>query len=470
MQAGVCSLKIEGRLKSAHYVAATTQAYRAALDSALAGEKFELSRQAELDLTQSFSRGFTPGFLDGVDHQRLVQGRFPKARGVKVGTLVGKTARSVIVELDAEHAAEVLKPGDGVAFDEGHPDQDEQGGRVFEVYRLTETNPPAEQKAADSIRLEIVFGHGSVQLAALTVGSLVWRTDDPAMRKRLERSFALDRPVRRVTVHFHVSGKAGEVLRISVRDGEGQEATVLGAAPLELARKHPLSLEVLREQFGRLGETPFELGEIETDLPDAVMVPKSVLNELRRQAIDGLQQARAASFRRAIHVGALEELRGEIVAREDREAISRRSEEDKGAAAPQLYVLARTMEQLDAVLAWQPESHLSRPAMVYCDFEDVRRYRDAVARARAAGMPIGLASMRIIKPGEEGLLRQIAKHEPDAVLIRHLAALCYFREWLDTTSPRPELTLLGDFSLNASNELTAGLLAEQGAQAVGCRD
>jgi putative protease len=119
------------------------------------------------------------------------------------------------------------------------------------------------------------------------------------------------------------------------------------------------------------------------------------------------------------------------------------------------------MEQLDTVLAWQPESHLARPAMVYCDFEDVRRYRDAVARARAVGMPIGLASMRIIKPGEEGLLRQIAKHEPDAVLIRHLAALCYFREWLDTTSPRPELTLLGDFSLNASNELTAGLLAEQ---------
>ena len=82
--AGVCSLKIEGRLKSAQYVAATTQTYRGALDAALRHEPFELSRQAELDLSQSFSRGFAPGFLAGIDHQQLVQGRFPKARGVRI--------------------------------------------------------------------------------------------------------------------------------------------------------------------------------------------------------------------------------------------------------------------------------------------------------------------------------------------------------------------------------------------------
>src|SRR5687767_15124894 len=70
---GVCSFKIEGRLKSAHYVAATTQTYRAAIDAAAAGRTdFSLSRQQELDLAQSFSRGFTHGFFDGVNHQELV--------------------------------------------------------------------------------------------------------------------------------------------------------------------------------------------------------------------------------------------------------------------------------------------------------------------------------------------------------------------------------------------------------------
>ncbi|HEX5500763.1 MAG TPA: U32 family peptidase, partial [Thermomicrobiales bacterium] len=80
---GVCSLKIEGRLKSAQYVAATTGAYRAALDAARESRPFALGRQGRLDLSQSFSRGFSPGFLEGVNHQRLVHGRFPKSRGVR---------------------------------------------------------------------------------------------------------------------------------------------------------------------------------------------------------------------------------------------------------------------------------------------------------------------------------------------------------------------------------------------------
>lgn len=140
---GVCSVKIEGRLKSAHYVAATTQTYRAALDAAREQRPFSLSQQEELDLAQSFSRGFSHGFLSGVNHQELVQGRFPKNRGVRIGTVVEVTSRGVVVSL-AEELAELtsdseslpIKAGDGVVFDEGHPEQDEQGGRVYGIAEL----------------------------------------------------------------------------------------------------------------------------------------------------------------------------------------------------------------------------------------------------------------------------------------------------------------------------------------------
>ena len=94
--------------------------------------------------------------------------------------------------------------------------------------------------------------------------------------------------------------------------------------------------------------------------------------------------------------------------------------------------------------------------MVYCDFEDVRRYREAVPLARAAGISIGLATLRIVKPSEEGLLRTISKAGPDAVLVRNLAALVFFRETL------PQCRLIGDFSLNVANELTADLFAAEG--------
>src|ERR1700722_9046382 len=75
---GVACLKIEGRLKSAQYVAATTQTYRSAIDAFAHDRKFTATHQQQQDLAQSFSRGFTHGFLDGPDHQTLVHARFPK--------------------------------------------------------------------------------------------------------------------------------------------------------------------------------------------------------------------------------------------------------------------------------------------------------------------------------------------------------------------------------------------------------
>src|SRR5262245_6225772 len=113
IDAGVISFKIEGRLKGGPYVAATTQTYRTAIDAKLAGRDFELPRRAELDLAQTFSRGFTPGFLAGVNHQKLVRGRFPKSRGVRLGSVVGVGRGGVRVEL-AEPFDDLVKPGDGV--------------------------------------------------------------------------------------------------------------------------------------------------------------------------------------------------------------------------------------------------------------------------------------------------------------------------------------------------------------------
>jgi putative protease len=163
VRAGVACFKIEGRLKSATYVAATTQTYRSALDAALEGHSFALSKQGRLDLEQSFSRGFSHGFLDGVNHQVLVQGRFPKSRGVRVGTVAGKTSKGVLVQL-TDHSANVeslIKPGDGVVFDEGKPEQEERGGRVFAVRALGRG-------------VELTFGRGDVDLSAIHEGALVW--------------------------------------------------------------------------------------------------------------------------------------------------------------------------------------------------------------------------------------------------------------------------------------------------------
>jgi putative protease len=115
-------------------------------------------------------------------------------------------------------------------------------------------------------------------------------------------------------------------------------------------------------------------------------------------------------------------------------------------------VLVRTLDQLDAVLAWHPPDGLPKPTAVYCDFEDSRRYSDAVPKAHAANMPVGLATLRVWKPGEDGFQSLVVRANPDIVLVRNLASIGYFQKQL------PHAKLLGDFSLNVANELTADVL------------
>jgi U32 family peptidase len=442
---GVAGFKIEGRLKSAHYVAAATQVYRAAIDAAVAGAKFTLSAEQQAGLVQSFSRGFSHGFLDGARHADLVHGLSPKSRGVMVGTVAGTTERGVVIEIEAGQAPPMA--GDGVVFDEGHPSEDEQGGRIFSVERV------GGGKAL------LIFGPGAVNLAAVTVQSAVWKTDDPRLERALEKSYARDEIVRRVPMSIRLEANAGRFLRVTAADDAGHKAEAESDAPLEVAIKRPLTMDLVREQFGRLGDTPFELSTIEifgdtgptTSAP--VMVPKSVLNEVRRQVVQRLLEMRAA---RAVHVianpDALATLRAEVVL----------SETDRVPLAacppvlPAMTVLCHGLDQLNAVLTWKPADGLPRPAMVYCDFRDLSGYADAVSRGREAGVPIGLATLRITKPGDERFLDPVAEAQPDAVLVRHLAGLRYFRDRL------PNLPLIGDFSLNLANELTAALLAGAG--------
>jgi putative protease len=440
---GVVSFKVEGRLKGGPYVAATTQTYRKAIDAKLAERGFRLSRREELDLAQTFSRGFTPGFLEGVNHQKLVRGRFPKSRGVRLGKVVGVTARGVRVEL-AEHVEEVIKPGAGVVFDLGRPEEQEPGGRVWDVRGVAATRGGAREPAPV---VELSFEPGSLNTSAIPVGCDVWKTDDPALRKRLEQSYAQDRPARRARVSARVTGAVGSPLTLTLADGDGRSASATWPGPLELARKRATTADEIREQLARLGDTPFELGDHTIELPDPVMVPRSVLNDLRRQAAADLAGRRTALTRHPIaEPDALEKLRSEL----------RSDIPHSESRTPHLTVLVRNLDQLDAVLAWGPPDGLPRPAAVYCDFEDLRRYKDAVPRAKAAGIPVGLATLRVLKPGEDGFHAPIVRAGPDAVLVRNLGSLAFFKEAL------PAAQLVGDFSLNVANELTADLLAREG--------
>ena len=108
-------------------------------------------------------------------------------------------------------------------------------------------------------------------------------------------------------------------------------------------------------------------------------------------------------------------------------------------------MLCRSLTQLDALLPHDaPE--------IYVDFADIREYRVAIERARAAGKRIVLATPRIQKPGECGIFRVLLRYGADAILARNLAGLAFYG--------KRGVPVIADFSLNATNEITVDLLRE----------
>ncbi len=433
IHAGVASLKIEGRLKSPEYVAGITRVYRQALDrlGAELGRTRDTARlpdvgtlpgfdrgQARYELEMGFSRGLYTGWFRGVNNQELAHARFGKKRGVYLGQVVRVERDRVLVR-----PAGPVKPGDGVVFDAGRPDLEEQGGRIYQV----------ESQGPDLWALG--FGHDAVDLQAVQPGHLLWKTDDPALDRDLQRSFRGEALRWQRPVILEVHGHAGVPLTLVARDDRGWVVQVDSLVPLAVAEKQPLTDERLRDQLGRLGGTPFRLGELRNRLEGAVIVPMSELNRLRREAVAQLEARRIAGVRWTLSPEAgpgLSSLAGSAEGDEN---------DEKG---PELVVLVRRPEQLEAALQCGVTT-------LYCEYEDPKRYREAVRTVRECGAGDGsprtlwVAPPRIFKPGEEWILKIVRSSEADGYLVRNAEHLRYFAGCRQR----------GDFSLNVANPLTA---------------
>ncbi|WP_214627362.1 U32 family peptidase [Paenibacillus agaridevorans] len=444
IEAGVTSFKIEGRLKSPEYVANVVSKYRKAIDNYFDGNMEKPSKEDVRELQQSFSRGFTHGFLDGTNNKQLVEGTFPKSRGVYLGRVERIMRDAVTVRLEAP-----LKRGDGIVFDAGDPTKKEEGGRVYDVRRQ---GVKLEAEAAEGTLIEIVPGRNDVDLRKVHVGDRVWKTSDPALDKRLRATFETDKPYRVFPLHVRVTGALGEPLRTFWTDVQkGTTVEVASELMLEQAQKRPMDAALLEDQLGRLGGTVFQLDELEVYLQGDLIVPVRELNRMRREAVELLAGERPKPPVYVKHtVDSFSDAASNGTARRD--AV-------RSGKSAKLTALCRSLEQVEAAI----EANVS---YIYADFEFIKQFPAAVEAARRAGVPIALATPRIHMPGENGYHANILKLKPDAVLVRNTGALYYYlkakMEHPDASFPK----LIGDFSLNVANHKAVNLFAEAGVDLI----
>ena len=152
---------------------------------------------------------------------------------------------------------------------------------------------------ARSGRVELRFGRAAIDLGRLQPGQGVWKTDDPELSTRLRRSFE-GSPARLVDLDLEVHAEAGLPLEVAAITANGHRASVRTESPLAPARSQPADLNLLRDQLGRLGGTIYRLRDLAATINGAPMVPKSLLNQVRRDLVDQLDLTAAAPPPRAI--------------------------------------------------------------------------------------------------------------------------------------------------------------------------
>ncbi|MDP3276913.1 MAG: U32 family peptidase [Deltaproteobacteria bacterium] len=429
---GVCSLKIEGRLKGAPYVAATTRLYRDAVDHLGAGEP-SAATQLRDDALQTFSRGSGQGFFNGVDHQRLVEGRGCDHRGLEVATLHavpydrGRLALSLTLTRE-------IRRGDGLLVEGKHAGEGELGGRVWSIVR---DGASVESAPAGSTVLVSFGPDRALDPAHALVGHRVFRNDDPHVERKVLD--AVQRSPRRFALDLVVRGSIGEFAHIIATTDRGHSASVALDQPLEPARNASLDEATLRDKLGRLGDTMWSLRTLTSELGEGLFVAPAALNRARRALVESL----VAQHDRAHPIT---EITGDSL----RESLVWPTKPH--VTEPSLFVLCRTLGQAHAALD-------AGASGITLDFLELTGTGTAVRALRARGpVHITLAPPRIRKPGEEKIEKYLASLKPDAVLIRSLGAL---RDW------HPEgVSRIGDFSLNATNQLTASALLAHGLTAL----
>jgi putative protease len=448
IELGVASLKIEGRLKTAEYVANITRHYRMAIDAAWSGQPIAFTPRDVQEMQLSFSRGFSHGFLDGNNHKVLVRGDYGKKRGILLGVVDSIRGAGVLLSVSVP-----IKAGDGVVFDgDESTGRNEQGGRVYEVIGMdTKEKKPGgiDPDTMPSRRVELRFGRDDIDVHRLEIGTRVWKTDDPELTRRLRQSFQ-GPPVRKVDLDFEVVAAVGKPLRITASSATGRRATVQTNLPLAPAETKAADLDLFRAQLGRLGGTIYRLRGLEANISARPMVPMSLLNQLRRELVARLDEAASAVPARCVALEpVLSELCAPIAAERERQLRSWQLHP----APVQLSVLCRRTEQIEAA------AHLGI-STIYADYQDIKQYSEAVAAARRGPgrALIYLATPRIEKPGEANLFAHLARQGADGMLVRNAGGIRFCSE--------RDIPFVADFSLNAANPLTVLLLRNRGAMRV----
>jgi putative protease len=434
--AGIRTLKVEGRKKKPEYVATVTRSYRAFLDQVARGEHVQ-PLEHEGDLVQIFSRGFTGGMYGGRAGRDYVTRDQPDNRGVEIGMVTGWSRGGLFVELSVP-----LEAGDGIALEPPHGEAGTVTGFAISGVRTLSTSGGITRQVVDA-RMPVPNGWRVV------------RTSHAALLARARESYAaLAAPARgrKTRVDVRAFGSAGSPLKL-LFTADDEQVEMRSQMELVPAAKRVLDQAQLREQLGRLGETPFALGAIDDRaLAIGLFIPVSEINGLRQRAVEQLLVRRDWA-RQSASAARTEAIEAAVAADE--------SAQHMNGALPQgsPVVLAADVCRLEDAYAAADAgaTEIAYDPFLRHPLPPVARVRALADAMAARGILFRLRTPTIVRPTERRHLdKWLALGTP--ILTGHLGLLAELaREGRD---------VVADYAVNCFNQHTADEMFALGASRV----
>ncbi len=409
IDAGVYSLKIEGRMKKPEYVATVVGSYKEAIDDYLRNKRINVSHDIMTDLYTIFNRKFTKGLLLGQVGKDVMNSQIPNNQGLYIGRVVDYNKKAKRLKIALE---ENLKKGDGINLGGGVI------GRIIKGKEITDIGYKGET-------IEIDF------IGEARRNQMVFKTSDTKLIDRVQSTFKQEKELAKSFIDGQVIIKLNENPIIKFKDLQGNEALVKGDFIVEKALKVPMSEEKIETQLRKLGNTPYELRNIEIELDEGVSLPISVINQMRRECIDILSEER-------IPVKGRKYKDKNIFYNPQ---VVKRNKDKK------IRVKVKNLEQLKEVLNFEIDA-------IY--YEDASTIEEALHIAQINNKKLIYSAPRIIRNKEYKILARVRDLNLSNIQIGTLGSIEYFKN----------KSFFVDYYLNPFNSETINHFKNKGANTV----
>ena len=415
IETGVLSLKIEGRMKKPEYVATVIKSYRDAIDEYEATKKVSISNETMEDLYTIFNRKFTKGLILGEVGEDVMNSNVPNNQGLYVGKVVdyNKKAKRLKIKLEG-----TLKKGDGINLGGGTIGRIIKGKEIAQIGYKGET-------------IELDF------IGEARKNQPVFKTSDTDLIDRAQKTYTQDKEFAKSLIDAEISIKLGKYPELKLRDKNDNTVTVKGDKLVEKALKVALSESKIETQIKKLGNTPYEIDNLKIDLDEGVSMPISLINQMRREAIDLLDEARIPVKER--------------VYKDSNVKYSPKKYNRNLDIKPKIRVKVNSIDALQSVIGLDVDK-------IY--YEDVATLEQAVAMAKANNKKLVYSAPRIVRNKEYKRLEKSNEYCKDDVQISALGQVKYYKE------NSKDVKFDVDYYLNPFNSETLNNYKKEGAKTV----